>query len=428
MSLHLPVLAISFENAIVLLNVVFALIIVGFILYRVFSLRRNPEPRPPLNIAPGMADDVLEGRKLERVLGWALLFTIILAVALPMYFLFEPTREAKANDTFLKQSIVRGGTLFANNQSPYYDATTSLLCANCHGVHGEGGSTAFTLQPEADLCQIKANQSNPSVPQCLPQQVAWQAPALNTVLYRFDTSQLSDIITYGRPGTPMPAWGVASGKGVLGPQGIQDLVNYIQSIQIPLKKAQQEATAAIGQYKQQAQQLVSSTQGQLTTAQQTVATAQAQNQPASVVSEDQLAVTALQGELASAQASNTQIQGLSDGAILFRVNCARCHTQNWSFYDPTKLSQPAPCNATAGVALPDEIACGAYGPSLNNGRTLVQFPNSVGLQEQIMWVTQGVPANQQYGIRGISSGRMPHFGSLLTTAQIAEIVNYERGL
>jgi mono/diheme cytochrome c family protein len=205
-------------------------------------------------------------------------------------------------------------------------------------------------------------------------------------------------------------------------------VNYIQSIQIPLKKAQQEATAAIGQYKQQAQQLVSSTQGQLTTAQQTVATAQAQNQPASVVSEDQLAVTALQGELASAQASNTQIQGLSDGAILFRVNCARCHTQNWSFYDPTKLSQPAPCNATAGVALPDEIACGAYGPSLNNGRTLVQFPNSVGLQEQIMWVTQGVPANQQYGIRGISSGRMPHFGSLLTTAQIAEIVNYERGL
>ena len=45
-----------------------------------------------------------------------------------------------------------------------------------------------------------------------------------------------------------------------------------------------------------------------------------------------------------------------------------------------------------------------------------------------MWVTQGVPANQQYGIRGISSGRMPHFGNLLTPTQIAEIVDYERGL
>ena len=86
MSLQLPMLAISFENAIVLLNVVFALVIVGFILYRFISLRRNPEPRPPLNLAPGMPDDVLEGRKLERVLGWALLFTLILALALPLYF------------------------------------------------------------------------------------------------------------------------------------------------------------------------------------------------------------------------------------------------------------------------------------------------------------------------------------------------------
>jgi len=82
MSLHLPMLAISFENAIVLLNVVFALVIVGYILYRVFSLRRNPEPRPPVNLAPGMPDAVLEGRKLERVLGWALLFTIVVMFSL----------------------------------------------------------------------------------------------------------------------------------------------------------------------------------------------------------------------------------------------------------------------------------------------------------------------------------------------------------
>jgi mono/diheme cytochrome c family protein/cytochrome c553 len=427
MSLHLPMLAISFENAIVLLNVVFALVIVGYILYRVFSLRRNPEPRPPVNLAPGMPDAVLEGRKLERVLGWALLFTIVLAVALPIYFLVEPQRQAKANDTFLKQSIVRGATLFANNQSPYYDATTSLLCANCHGVHGEGGSTTFTLQPEADICQLKQNQSNPNVPECLPQQVVWVAPQLNNVLYRFDTSQLSDVITYGRPGTPMPAWGVASGKGVLGDQGIQDLVNFLQSIQIPLKKAQAEATAAIGAYKVQAEQYVTSAQGTLTTAQQAVTTAQAQNQPASVISADEASVTQAQAGLSSAQANNTQVQGLSDGAVLFRVNCARCHTQNWSFFDPTKTSQSQPCNAPPG-APPLEIACGAYGPQLNNGRSLIQFPAGVGRTEQITWVTQGVPAQQQYGIRGISSGRMPHFGNLLTPAQIAEIVDYERGL
>ncbi len=418
MSLHLPMLAISFENAIVLLNVVVALALVGFFVVRIFSLRRNPEPRPPLNIAPGLPDDVLEGRKLERVLGWSLLFTVILAVALPIYFLVEPTRQATANDTFLKQSIVRGGTLFANNQSPYYDATTSLLCANCHGVHGEGGSAAFTLQPEADICQLKQNQSNPNVPQCLPQQVAWQAPALNTVLYRFDRDQVTQIITYGRPGTPMPAWGVASGKGVLGPQGIEDLVNYLQSIQIPLKKAQQEATAAIGQFRSQAQSYVTTTQTGLTQAQQALAQAQAQNQPAAVISADQAAVSQQQAALASAQANNAQVQAMSEGAVLFRVNCARCHTKNWSFFDPTKLSQP----------MPDPAGSGAYGPPLNGGTTLIQFPGMVGRTEQIMWVTVGVPANQPYGTRGISSGRMPHFGNLLTPQQIAEIVDYERGL
>ena len=426
MSLDLPMLAISFENAIVLLNVVFALVIVGFILYRFISLRRNPEPRPPLNLAAGMPDDVLEGRKLERVLGWALLFTIILAVALPLYFLFEPTRQATANGTFLKQSVVRGATLFANNQSPYYDATTSLLCANCHGVHGEGGSTTFTLQPEADICQLKQNQSNPNVPACLPQQVVWQAPALNTVLWRFNPDQVTDVITYGRPGTPMPSWGVASGKGVLGPQGIQDLVNYLQSIQIPLKKAQQQATAAIGAFKTQAEQSVTSAQGNLTSVQQALATAQAQHQPAATIAAEQAQVAQAQAQLSSAQANNALVQGESDGAVLFSVNCARCHTQNWSFYDPTKLSQAQPCNVAAGA--PPAQACGAFGPALDAGRSLVQFPGSAGRTQQINWVTVGIPAQQGYGIRGISSGRMPHFGNLLTPQQIAEIVDYERSL
>ena len=127
----------SFETAIVILNVVVVAAIGGFIIWRVVSLRRNPEPRAPLNLAPGLPDEDLEGRKLERVLGWALLFTLVLAVALPVYFIFEPSRQVSASDTFLKQSVARGATIFANQQSKAYNATTSLLCANCHGVHGE---------------------------------------------------------------------------------------------------------------------------------------------------------------------------------------------------------------------------------------------------------------------------------------------------
>ena len=412
------ILGVNFESSIAIVDAVAAVVIGGIIVWRVVSLRRNPEPKPPLNLAPGMPDEELEGRKLERVLGWALLFTVVLALALPAYFLVEPTREANANSEFLKESVARGATLFANSQSKAYDSATSLRCADCHGVNGEGGQAPFTLQPEADLCQLPQNQSNINVPQCLAQQVAWQAPALNTELYRFSRDQATQIITYGRPGTPMPAWGVASGKGILGEQGIEDLVNYITSIQISPQQAKVEAAQQVSNYKQQAAQLVSTTSSALSAAQTQLAQAQAQGQPAVVINSLQAQVTGLQAQLAAAQQNNTEVQGLSDGAILFRVNCARCHTKNWSFYDPTKLAQPKPAPQGSG----------AYGPPLNGGTTLLQFPGLTGRTQQIMWVTVGVPANQPYGTRGISSGRMPHFGEFLSAQQIAEIVDYERGL
>jgi mono/diheme cytochrome c family protein len=409
---------VSFETAIVLLNVVVVAAIGGFIILRVVSLRRNPEPRPPLNLGPGLPDDVLEGRKLERVLGWALLFTVILAVSVPVYFLVEPTREAKANQTFLKESIARGARLFANTSSKAYDATFSLLCANCHGVDAGGGQAPFVLQPEADICQDKAKQNNPAFPQCLSQNVAWQAPPLNNVLLRFDRDQVAQIITYGRPGTPMPPWGVASGKGVLGEQGIEDLVNYLQSVQISQKKAQDQATAAIATYKTDAASLVTNTQKSVADAQAAVTAAQARSAAPATVAALQATVAQTQAQLVAAQANNTQVQGLSEGAILFRLNCARCHTKNWSFFDPTKLNQPPPAPQGSG----------AYGPPLNGGTVLLQFPGMTGRDQQLAWVGVGVPANQQYGVRGISSGRMPHFGKILSAAQIAEIVDYERSL
>jgi mono/diheme cytochrome c family protein len=412
------ILGLSFESSIAVVDAVAAVVIASVIIWRVVSLRRNPEPKAPLNLAPGLPDEDLEGRKLERVLGWALLFTVVLALALPLYFVLEPTREATANTEFLKESIARGATLFANAQSKAYDSATSLRCADCHGVNGEGGQASFTLQPEADLCQQVQNQANLNVPQCLAQQVAWQAPALNTELLRFSRDQVTQIITYGRPGTPMPAWGVASGKGILGDQGIDDLVNFIQSIQISQRKAQQDAAQQVTNYKQQSQTLVSTTQSALTAAQAQLAQAQAKGSPAISVNNLQAGVNELQAELAAAQQSNTEVQGLSDGAILFRVNCARCHTKNWSFYDPTKLSQPKPAPQGSG----------AYGPPLNGGTVLLQFPGLTGRTQQIMWVTVGVPANQAYGTRGISSGRMPHFGQFLTAQQIEQIVDYERGL
>src|SRR5919106_642775 len=191
----------SVRQALIILNVLAVVAIVVVLGLRVFSLRRNPEPQAPQNKTPFLADEDLEGRRIER-----------------------------------------GATLFANDQSPAYDPTVSLLCADCHGVDGSGGSTDFTLEPDDPSCEPDAEITEDTPEQCRPVQVTWQAPPLNVAGLRYDRAALTQIITFGRPGTPMPAWGVESGEGVLNTQSIDDLVNYIESIQITPEKAKQEST------------------------------------------------------------------------------------------------------------------------------------------------------------------------------------------
>ena len=90
---------------------------------------------------------------------------------------------------------------------------------------------------------------------------------------------------------------------------------------------------------------------------------------------------------------------MSDGEILFQLNCARCHTKGWSYYDPNNLDAARRRRRTGAAR---------SGPTSRRLHAL-QFPGEAGVQEQFDWVALGVPANELYGVRGISSGRMPHF-------------------
>jgi mono/diheme cytochrome c family protein len=393
----------------------------GFVVWRVMSLRQNPEPGGPKNLTEFLPDEELEGRRLERVLGWALVFTLVIAVALPVYFIAEPFRQETAEATYLEQSIERGAVYFADQTSDVYVSDTSLQCARCHGTDGEGGSATHVLQPEADKCVEEENQSNPEVPECLSKQVSWEAPDLTLATLRYSRAQLIDIITFGRPGTPMPAWGVASGQGSETEQAIVDLVNYLESIQADPEKAQADAERAIEDYRADAAQLIEDTRTALADA--TAALTEAQADPATDA--DTLARlendrTTAQAELDNAIVLNEEAQQLSDGAVLFRLNCARCHTKGWSYrvLEPARPDLPP---------LPRQ-GSGAYGPNLTGGATMLQFPGEAGVQEQFDWVAIGAAKSVQYGERGISSGRMPHFGRVLTEEQIRLIVEYERSL
>jgi mono/diheme cytochrome c family protein len=304
---------------------------------------------------------------------------------------------------------------------PTFNSTVSLLCANCHGADGNGGAAQFVIQSEDPSCEPGAaitEELARTKPECLPTQVAWQAPSLKLAALRYTRKQLLQIVTYGRPGTPMPAWGVASGRGALNKQSISDLVNYIESISADPAKAKNDAAKAVTAVRADAAKNVQTLQDTLNKARAALA---ALPSTASVAqrSAAQATVTKAEGDLAGAQDWNRQMQAASDGQILFQNNCARCHTKGWSYFDPSDVfGKPKP--ATQGS--------GRYGPNLTNGDVNRQFPSPAYDESLYNWIALNVEANGGYGLGGISSGRMPHFADTLTEDQIKAIIAYIRTL
>jgi mono/diheme cytochrome c family protein len=272
--------------------------------------------------------------------------------------------------------VARGAALFAPTDQGGFN------CAGCHGgMAGTGGQPQYTLtevvndangQPVVDPKTKKAKTK--------VRQVLWTAPALNTATLRFSDAQLTEVLTYGRPFSPMPAWGIAGG-GPMNDQQIQNLIAYLHSIQISPAKAQAAATKAA--------------QAELTRLQGLKATL-AQEQAKSP--SDPVAIRKLQNEIALNQPATM-------AAALFNIECARCHTLGWSY------GEPGPPGG------------GAFGPPLANA--VNQFPDPA---DHIAWVTEGKQFGEKYGRQGKASGRMPYFGRQLTPDQIQLIVDYERTL
>lgn len=432
----------STHTILLVINTVAIVAVIGFLLFRVVAARRKPDTTTPENLEPFFEDDVLEGAHLERALGVALIALVILVVGLLTYFIWEPFRENAATSGFKDRSIERGAVLFANSQSKNFDSTVSLLCANCHGVDGGGGVASFTVKSDDPRCDPAAKiteQLAADQPYCLPKQVSWAAPSLQLASLRYSRAQLTNIITYGRPGTPMPSWGVASGKGILQTQGIQDLVNYVESLSTTTNKAQTAAAAevrscdtgtppapirgaCVGQAELSSPAVQAAAAKWVVDAQADLAQAKverAQQTTAADIATYDKVVAQKEQAVQVAQSWQNTTQNPTDGQILFMNNCARCHTRGWSYFDPANPEANPPMGIMAG---------GAYGPNLTNGDVNGQFPPPDGEAQLFAWISEGVPANEAYGIRGISSGRMAHFGAVLTKPQIEAIMAYERSL
>ncbi len=365
--------------------VIFFLAAVAAFLFAFANMRRGrnevgSEKELAVNRRPYLSDQELETKKLNRAGLLAFLGLALVVVVVPLYGLQEPAREKNAVRGFEQKFIKQGAAMFAGV------ANGGLGCADCHGPKGEGTKTfaKYTITDSAGR---------------FVKQVTWQAPALNTLMLRYSRDEIRYILTYGRPFSPMPAWGAAGG-GPLTTQEIEVLINYIQSIQISAKQAQAEVTDG------------------------------------------------LKKEKAAAAAAGHPYK--SDGEALFNLgyyadvaggafSCGRCHTQGWSYGEK---------QADGG---------GAMGPNLRGGAELEQFPGAVqGLDQQIAFVCAGSDNGKQYGVHGQGTGKMPGFcqtpaynpdtdelasqpnvkkqeqgapgSGMMTEDQVRAIVEYERSL
>ena len=283
---------------------------------------RKRKPADPPNLTPYYDDETMEGPKLERFLGAAVIFSAILAAALPAYWLLEPSRQTKMTKDFLAASINRGRLRFAVAGTVPPSEVLNLECARCHGAKAEGGAATYLLQP--------------SQPGELAKTVSWTAPSLNDVLLRFSPDEVTQIITYGRPGTPMPAWGLAGG-GPLPDQPISDLVNFLQSIQLTPAEAMKRNT----------------------------------DRAAQIMKDN---------------------PGISEGQALFMANCARCHTKGWSYGAPQVMGG----GGAFGPNLTNGVTLRQFPPLAGGVAKHVEFVTT-GSDFQKPYGTQGIGSGRMPG-------------------------------
>jgi mono/diheme cytochrome c family protein len=211
-----------------------ALIVPAIILWIVFFLRSGARGRPavllgiPRALRPGAPDEVLEESRLERLQRWGLVATLSLAFFIPAYWLGELDRQEAFAERFDEESVERGHLIFSippelpEETDPQAfkaverEIALGMGCANCHGAADGpedelalGGQTAYTVPGEG--------------------RVQWVAPPLQNVFQRWDEEIVRFTIERGRPGTPMPTWGVDYG-GPMTDQMIDDVIAWLQTL------------------------------------------------------------------------------------------------------------------------------------------------------------------------------------------------------
>jgi mono/diheme cytochrome c family protein len=385
--------------------VVLAVVIIGGVLFIWNQLRiGRKEAGSEIELAPNrqpyLPDEELEGPKLNLALWSALGLLVVIAVTLPLYWLAEGGRQQGAIKDFHDTFVRKGELIFGT------DPLEGARCETCHGPKGSGGVASFVITDEnAEYVET----------------VNWMAPALNTVFWRFSQEEVKGILTFGRPGTPMQAWGVEGG-GALSDQALDNVIAYLWTVQLTPKQMHDEVMGAITEKD----------------AELAARLADVQKKNEKALSADPLAYdcSVTDPDVDTADDEKVKFACLSEpdqlrlGEILFNLNsiasgaysCARCHVPGFSFGQPGKSI--------------DEIARGRYGPNLAG------IEKDMTPKQHFSLIMQGTKQGQIYGANHQGDGRMPGFGinanagdplvpqlgagSMYTPEEVWAIMMYER--
>jgi len=336
-----------------------ALVLISFVLLFIRNLVvARPELGSEIELAPNrkdyLTDEELEGTKLDKSLTFALVMLAILAVALPFYWLAEPGRQDGAVDAYNLSFEVQGGNLY----------TEGAQCVNCHSAGGVGGSTSYVLQ-DADG-QFIANAT-------------WQAPSLDNVLLRYSEEEVRYVLNFGRPGSPMAAWGTPGG-GPLTTQQVDNLIVYLRTLQV---------------------QTLDPIEISLAGEDDEVAAAQAAADQISADIRAEVTRSVDEGEFATVGEAVFNL-GLFSGYAGGGLSCARCHTAGWSLGT----------GAVPGVLEEGVAGCGGGDPSgigydLCGGGVHNRFPDDTWKRADGSWLpAEGLDDDQGFYIEAADGSKI----------------------
>jgi hypothetical protein len=201
------------EGAVLVVGGAILVLVAGIVLLaRRGAARRAAAVEIPRAMRPGPSDPDLETPLLVKLQMWGVVLIVFLVVWVPGTWLFEPDRNLQQERGLTTESIARGR---AAVQLFNEENQGGVGCVRCHGqgLHGSTilNTTTQTPIPTPNLTTVCGGP--------------WTGhPAIHGL------DDIYATIQQGRAGTPMPSWSIRY-AGALDDQQINDIVNYIVSIQ-----------------------------------------------------------------------------------------------------------------------------------------------------------------------------------------------------